>query len=1150
MFSFYEIKKHHIGIALIVALIGMSVYQSIEPLPEARADTVNILIDTEGTGGEIPCSTPTIDDGNCSLGGIFGPSGYLKSYLVGSGNTNKQFRITVADHVNRIRVDELVNIRFPAACTNCSIDINGAHTNGAETAIVPVIKLDSGIKPPTPVTIDENNNPITLKNFHFLDAAETAILIRNVSQTTITLDNNTFGAKDTSSQANNHGLIIENSSNTVINENTFGGHGSDAVILRGSGTQNTRFSNNIFGVTSRTSLNTILPAIEGSALAITDEATTTQIDGNNIFANGGEHGIRIVDSHRNTIDRGNIFFNNAGKAIELINAANNNIASAQLSSAEKNSSNITIRGTGASNATINFYRVNNSATPSVVPDNSGGEGFAFLGSATIDGFEDRNPSSSQFQFTFPATISIGDTISSFQTTSQNSSVFSNNVIVTQAVTPPTPSSSPTATPTSPAPTPTPTPTPQPSPSPSPLPGINQRPLANAGSDQVTTPNTNVQLNGSASSDPDGDTLSFLWTQRTSDRYQVSLNNRASANPSFTSPISVAELRSELHFTLTVSDSRGGTSSDDVTIILNRSRIGPTANLLILPSIRVVPGTEIILDGSDSRFDTGILTREFRFRQIPSANNEITVSIDQTTPRDSQARVTIPAGLRNSTNFTFELTVFDGVETSAPVNQVITAAPQATSTQICTDAPPQADAGRNQTINRPVGTIVALDGMRSTDPNNTALSFSWRQLSGGIRVDLRNASSPVANFTIPQLTTSEATFTFELTVTNRCNNTDTSTTRVLVRNDDVDNDGLNTAREAELGTDANNADTDTDGILDGREVNSGCLSPLNRDTDNDGLSDGEEDINRNAISDNGETNPCIADTESDTMPDGFERNAQLNPLDPRDANEDADTDGLTNKEEFAFRTNPQIADSDHDGITDGSEVRGSNKTSPIDDDTDDDGLLDGNEDNNKNGSTEANETYPNRFDSDFDGLSDGLELGLGSPQGKNTDNKKFQPDLDPLSKTSPLTPDTDGDRITDGKEDSNKNGSFDCNETDPLNTDNKVKSCEPAKPSPTPVANVNKSARSTTPGISIQVNRAPATNASSGLVRLISPLSNFSISVQGQETTGISKSARTPANTTNFSLTPPPSILVAPGIIPLPATGMSLSSILVLDQLTR
>lgn len=57
-------------------------------------------------------------------------------------------------------------------------------------------------------------------------------------------------------------------------------------------------------------------------------------------------------------------------------------------------------------------------------------------------------------------------------------------------------------------------------------------------------------------------------------------------------------------------------------------------------------------------------------------------------------------------------------------------------------------------------------------------------------------------------------------------------------EDSDDDGLSDAREAELGTDPQDADSDDDGISDGNEVALGT-DPNNADTDGDGSSDGAE-----------------------------------------------------------------------------------------------------------------------------------------------------------------------------------------------------------------------------------------------------------------------------------------------------------------------
>jgi hypothetical protein len=229
-------------------------------------------------------------------------------------------------------------------------------------------------------------------------------------------------------------------------------------------------------------------------------------------------------------------------------------------------------------------------------------------------------------------------------------------------------------------------------------------------------------------------------------------------------------------------------------------------------------------------------------------------------------------------------------------------------------------------------------------------------------------------------------------------------------DDLDSDGLPNLWEFTYGFNPNNPDdasedTDDDGLTNFEEYNNGC-DPTNPDTDNDGLNDGDE-VNIHG------TNPTNPDSDGDDIPDGWEVNYGLNPLDPSDAGQDPDSDGLTNLEEYNNNCDPANPDTDDDTLNDGDEVD-IYDTDPADFDTDNDGLGDGDEINTVG-------TNPTEYDTDGDFLTDGWEVQYElDPQV--ADDFDSDADGDGLNmadentfNSNPNSADTDDDGTDDGTE---------------------------------------------------------------------------------------------------------------------------------------
>lgn len=104
--------------------------------------------------------------------------------------------------------------------------------------------------------------------------------------------------------------------------------------------------------------------------------------------------------------------------------------------------------------------------------------------------------------------------------------------------------------------------------------VNNPPIADGGDDITANEDSLITLNGTASVDPDGDSLSFSWVQLSGPA--VSLLSASTVAPSFTAPF-VSSGGADITFQVTTSDAFGGSSSDTVTVHLQNVNDPPLAS---------------------------------------------------------------------------------------------------------------------------------------------------------------------------------------------------------------------------------------------------------------------------------------------------------------------------------------------------------------------------------------------------------------------------------------------------------------------------------------------------------------------------------------------------------------------------------------------
>jgi hypothetical protein len=251
---------------------------------------------------------------------------------------------------------------------------------------------------------------------------------------------------------------------------------------------------------------------------------------------------------------------------------------------------------------------------------------------------------------------------------------------------------------------------------------NSPPIANAGANQsISKIGATVTLDGTASQDPDGDTLAYQWslTSRPAGS-TATLNADHTVNPTFT-----ADVHGDYVAQLTVTDPWNATSTATVTVSF--TNLAPVASAGANQVAQAI-GATIYLDGSASYDPNGdSLTYAWSLATQPGGSIA-QIILDPGDPAKASFVIDVHG------DYVAELMVKDPLNASATAQARIS----------FNNLTPVADAGTSQSVK--VGDVVTLDGSHSSDPNGDPLTYAWSLISrpAGSSASLSGANSPLAS----------------------------------------------------------------------------------------------------------------------------------------------------------------------------------------------------------------------------------------------------------------------------------------------------------------------------------------------------------------------------------------------------------------------
>ena len=230
--------------------------------------------------------------------------------------------------------------------------------------------------------------------------------------------------------------------------------------------------------------------------------------------------------------------------------------------------------------------------------------------------------------------------------------------------------------------------------------VNSAPVANAGPNQTSRIGATVQLDGTASSDFDGNRITYAWSLTSvPSGSSATLSSTTSAQPKF-----VLDKAGNYVASLVVND--GTVSSAPSTVTITTNDTAPVAKAGASQEVPVA--ATVHLDGNaSSDVDGNPLTYSWAITSVPSGSSAALSNPNSIRP----TFVADKAG-----TYLVQLIVDDGTSNSAA----------STMTVSTVNTPPIANAGPNRTVN--AGTLVHLDGSGSSDVDGSVISYRWALIS--------------------------------------------------------------------------------------------------------------------------------------------------------------------------------------------------------------------------------------------------------------------------------------------------------------------------------------------------------------------------------------------------------------------------------------